>query len=83
MPAHKAGTESRRIESLTLILFVLALLVAALIVTQTIRRDLKARERLKSESRSVYIHSRAAVTAREPHAPRVRRQTHESSTNRL
>jgi hypothetical protein len=34
-------------ELLTLIFFVLTLLIAALLVTQIIRRDLKARERLK------------------------------------
>jgi hypothetical protein len=74
-------------EEITFILFVLALLLAAFLATQTIRRDLKAREVLKNDLRRESTHARPSVTARGPrttHAPpRMRRQSSESPPNRL
>ena len=62
-------------ETFTLLFFVLMLLAAALIVTQTIRRDLKERERLESEMRRETKHARHPATQRafpstslQPHA---------------
>jgi hypothetical protein len=45
-------------ETFTLIFFVLMIFVAALLVTQTIRRELKARERTESTMRRVSLHMR-------------------------
>jgi hypothetical protein len=74
-------------EELTFILFVLALLLAAFFATQTIRRDLKAREALKNDLRRESMHMRPSVSARGPrmtHAPpRVPHQAHKSPPNRL
>ena len=47
-------------EMFTLIFFVLTLLIAAFLVTQIIRRDLKARERLKLQLLEVERHRLAA-----------------------
>jgi hypothetical protein len=62
-------------ETFTLLFFVLMLLAAALIVTQTIRRDLKERERAESEIRRETKHVRRDATHRafpsqslQPHA---------------
>ena len=68
-------------ESLTLFLFVVGLLIAAFIVTQTIRRELKTREHLRSELRRESMHARLAAPAHNlhaPHAPDLRRRTHKS-----
>jgi hypothetical protein len=75
-------------EEIPFILFVLALLLAAFFVTQTIRRDLKAKEALKNYLRRESMHVRPSVSARGPrttHAPpRMRRQqSSESPPNRL
>ena len=71
-------------ESLTLFFFVVGLLIAALLVTQTIRRELKTREQLRAELRRESIHVRLAAPAHNLHAPHatgLRRQTHESPTD--
>lgn len=47
-------------EMFTLIFFVLTLLVIALLVTQTVRRDLKSRERPVSGTRRGPTHARHA-----------------------
>ena len=68
-------------EMFTLLFFVLVLLVAAFLVTQTIRRDLKAREslklarleveRIKDAARRAPVRARpdATVTAHALHVP--------------
>jgi hypothetical protein len=56
-------------ESFTLTLFVLGLLIAALLVTQTIRRELKMREHLEGDLRRESMHVQQIATARRPHAP--------------
>ena len=48
-------------EMFTLIFFVLMLLVAALLVTQTIRRDFKSRERPAGDTRRGQTHARHAL----------------------
>jgi hypothetical protein len=71
-------------ESFTLTLFVLGLLIAALLVTQTIRRELKMREQLKGDLRRASMHMRRAAPAREPHAthaPGMQQHTHNSPSN--
>ena len=83
-------------EILTLIFFVLTLLVAAFIVTQIIRRDLKARERLKFERLEVErrrlaasrhsVQARPVANAHAPgamHAPRLQGRAHGSHTHTL
>ena len=44
-------------ETFTLLFFVLMLLIAALLVTQTVRRDLKAREHTGSYTRRARTHA--------------------------
>jgi hypothetical protein len=56
-------------ETFTLTLFVLGLLIAALLVTQTIRRDLKMREQMGGNPRRELMHTRRVATVRVPHAP--------------
>jgi hypothetical protein len=71
-------------ESFTLTLFVLGLLIAALLVTQTVRRELKMREQMGGELRRELIHTRRAATARVPHAPHthgLQQHTHKSPPN--
>lgn len=71
-------------ELLTLALFVLGLLFAALLVTQTVRRDLKSRERFEVELRRASMRARPNATARvrhAPHAPILRQHTHKSPPN--
>jgi hypothetical protein len=83
-------------ETLTLIFFVLMLLVIAFLFTQTIRRDLKARERLKLERLEVQrlrvaarrepFKARPAATAHAPHAlhaPTLQGRAQESHTHTL
>jgi hypothetical protein len=55
-------------ESFTLTLFVLGLLIAALLATQTIRRELKMREQLEGDLRRASMRMRRAAPARGPHA---------------
>jgi hypothetical protein len=71
-------------ESFTLTLFVLGLLIAALLVTQTIRRELKMREQMKGDLRRASMHMRRAAPARVPHAthaPGMQQHTHNSPPN--
>jgi hypothetical protein len=71
-------------EFFTLALFVLGLLVAALLVTQTIRRELKSREQLEFELRRESMHARPIAKARgrhAPHAPVLRQHTQKSPPN--
>ncbi len=71
-------------ESLTLALFVLGLLIAALLVTLTIRRDLKLREELEVELRRESMHTRPVATARARHATHahvMQQRTHKSPPN--
>jgi hypothetical protein len=71
-------------ESFTLTLFVLGLLIAALVVTQTIRRELKMREQMEGEMRRASMHMRPAAASRGPHAPHapgMQQHTHKSPTN--
>jgi hypothetical protein len=71
-------------ESFTLTLFVLGLLIAALLVTQTIRRDLKMRRQPEGDLRRLSMHMRRATPARGPHAahvPGMRQHTHNSPPN--
>lgn len=56
-------------ETLTLLFFVLLLLVAALLVTQTIRRDLKARENVKRGVRRESIRARPHAAQRAASLP--------------
>ena len=56
-------------ETLTLLFFVLTLLVAALLVTQTIRRDLKAREYVKGDLRRESIRARPHTAQRATSLP--------------
>ena len=49
-------------ETLTLLFFVLMLIVVAFLVTQTIRRDLKARERTCFDPRRESMHTRHTPT---------------------
>jgi hypothetical protein len=71
-------------ESFTLTLFVLGLLIAALLVTQTIRRELKMREQMEGELRRASMHMRRPAPARAPytpHAPGLQQHTHNSPPN--
>jgi len=69
-------------ESLTLALFVLGLLIAALFVTQTIRRDLKTREQLESDVRRDSVHARLNAVERAARQAAVARQhAHKSPHN--
>ena len=69
-------------ESLTLALFVFGLLIAALIVTQTIRRDLKMREQLESNVRRDSLHARLNAVERAARQAAVTQQpTHKSPQN--
>jgi hypothetical protein len=71
-------------ESFTLTLFVLGLLIAALLVTQTIRRELKMREQLQGELHQELMHMRRGATARGPHAthaPGLQQHIHKSPPN--
>ena len=73
-------------ESLTLFLFVLGLLLAALVVTQTIRRELKDRERLDSDLRRDTMHVRPDTSARAHGVMReqpAHQHAHKSSRNAL
>ena len=51
-------------ETFILLFFVLTMLVAAILVTQTIRRDLKAREQVKSDARRESIRARQHTAQR-------------------
>lgn len=51
-------------ESLTLALFVIGLLIAALLVTLTIRRDLKMREQTSYDLRRDSLHARLEAVER-------------------
>ena len=55
-------------ETFTLTLFVLGLLIAALLVTQSIRRELKMREQVDGDLRRASMHMRPAAPAHSPHA---------------
>jgi hypothetical protein len=71
-------------ESLTLALFVLGLLIAAFLVTQIIRRELKTREQMEGYVRRQSRHMRRAPLARAPRAPHahgLQQQTHRSPPN--
>jgi hypothetical protein len=71
-------------ESLTLALFVLGLLIAAFLVTQSIRRELKTREQVEGYMSRESMHMRRAPSAREPHAPHahgLQQHTHKSPSN--
>ena len=70
-------------ESLTLALFVLGLLTAALFVTQTVRRDLKTRERLESDLRRDSLHARfnAVERAARQAAAAAQQPAHKSPQN--
>ena len=83
-------------EMLTLVFFVLTLLIAALLVTQIIRRDIKARERLKFHrlevernrlaARRHSVQARPVATAHAPtmmHAPTLQGRAHGSHTQTL
>jgi hypothetical protein len=73
-------------ESFTLFLFVLGLLVAAFIVTQIIRRELKDREQLESDTRRETLHARPEASARAPRMMRgqpMRQRAHKSPPNML
>ena len=65
-------------ETLTLLFFVLMLLVAALLVTQTIRRDLKAREQIKGGVRREPIHARHHAAQSALHSPSLQHHAHKS-----
>ncbi|HEV7889002.1 MAG TPA: hypothetical protein VGP08_00115 [Pyrinomonadaceae bacterium] len=56
-------------ETFTLLFFVLLLVVAALLVTQTIRRDLKARECVKGDVRRESIRARPHTARRATSLP--------------
>jgi hypothetical protein len=68
-------------ESLTLALFVLGLLIAAFLVTQIIRRELKTREQMEGYVRRESMRMYRAPLAREPHAHGLQQQTHNSPPN--
>jgi hypothetical protein len=71
-------------ESFTLFLFVLGLLFASFIVTQIIRRELKDREQLESDTRRETLHARPE--ARAPRMMRgqpMRQRAHKSPPNML
>jgi hypothetical protein len=56
-------------ETFTLLFFVLLLVVAALLVTQTVRRDLKARESVKGGARRESIRARPHTAQRATSIP--------------
>lgn len=71
-------------ETLTLALFVIGLLIVALLLTQTIRRDIKGREQLESEQRYESARARQVATIRSVRAQRsvvVQQHTHKSPQN--
>jgi hypothetical protein len=74
-------------EEIIFILFVLALLLAAFFATQTIRRDLRARQALQSDLRRESMHVRPSVSARGPRTPyappHVQQQSSGTPPNRL
>jgi len=65
-------------ETLTLIFFVLTILVAGFLATQTIRRDIKARERTESGTRRVPVPMRPQEAQRALHSPALRHHAHKS-----
>ena len=73
-------------ETFTLLFFVLALLIAALLVTQTVRRDIKARERMETDLRHVSTRARSVSTPHGPralHDPALQQHTHKSPPRML
>ena len=65
-------------EMLTLLFFVLTLIVVSFLVTQTIRRDFKARERAKSAVRRESMHASADTEQHTLHSPSLQHQAHKS-----
>jgi len=65
-------------ETLTLIFFVLTILVAGFLATQTIRRDIRARERAGGGTRQVSVHMRPHAAQRALHSPALRQHAHKS-----
>jgi hypothetical protein len=66
------------VETFTLLFFVLTLLVAGFIVTQTIRRDLKARGRVGIDIRREPTHPRPHAAHRTLPSHSLQQHTHES-----
>jgi hypothetical protein len=64
-------------ETLTLVLFVLMLLVASALVTATIRRDFKAREKLEGGRRRERGHAHDAHALHDAHVAHARHPAHE------
>jgi hypothetical protein len=65
-------------ETLTLLFFVLMLLVAGLVVTQTVRRELKDRERNEGVARRVPAYAPEHAAQRALHSPSLPQRTHKS-----
>lgn len=70
-------------EMFTLIFFVLTLLVAALIVTQTIRRDLKSQERTAIDTRRGSTHAPHDPARHALHSPSLQHHAHKSPPRTL
>jgi hypothetical protein len=71
-------------ESLTLALFVLGLLIVALFVTQTVRRDIKMRTQFEGDLRRNSLHARLNAverTARTQQAAIVQQHAHRPPHN--